>query len=171
MISISCSWSIESSFPCLCRSYKYKPSMLFFLPFGLAFREEPKYLPCSFHTRKSAGFQWKLSRGGSGGGGSPRPRLSKRIFDKQARPAPSTRSGARLYVRFAAWDMAVRHHPWGISICARGRACPVYRPAPASRAHPISPDRTARTAPRLSRQALWLCPWWRADRRVRSTLS
>lgn len=89
----------------------------------------------------------------------------------KARPAPSMRSRARLYVRFAAWDMAVRHHPWGISICARGRACPVYRPAPASRAHPISPGRTARTAPRLSRQALWLCPWWRADRRVRSTLS
>lgn len=81
----------------------------------------------------------------------------------KARPAPSMRSGARPYVRFAAWDMAVRHHPPGISICARGRACPAYPPAPESRARPISPGRTARTAPRLPPQSLWLCPWWSAD--------
>ena len=41
---------------------------------------EQKYLPCSFHARKSAGFQWKLCRGGSGGGDSPPSTLVKKTF-------------------------------------------------------------------------------------------
>jgi hypothetical protein len=47
---------------------------------GKSYFPEQKYLPCSFHARKSAGFQWKLSRGGSGGGDSPPSTLVKKTF-------------------------------------------------------------------------------------------